>query len=206
MTGPLFGASLPPVPPASLRREWLPRAQQCHDKLRDLVPWERHASEAHGTPMPRREVWYSSQARPYVYNGQTYHPQPLQGDDEAAHILRWLLARVARAMVEAYGFEAAPNAVFLNLYGSGRDHIGWHADDVAVLGPPSRVVIGSLSLGARRRFLMRHNVSGHQVEWSLGDGDLLIMGPGSQSDWKHKIAKTSTSVQSRINLTFRRVF
>lgn len=203
--GPLFGA-LPAAPPVQLHRGWLPRAQACHDKLLQAIPWERHTSPTHGTAMPRRECWYSMQKRPYVYNGQTYRPHPLQAAGEDTRVLRWLLSTVNAVLVGAHGENAAANAVFCNHYRVGHHHISWHADDVAVLGPTDQVVIASLSVGGRRRFQLRHRGTQHTEEWSLGDGDLLVMGPRSQSDWVHRVAKTAKPVQSRINLTFRRVF
>ena len=47
------------------------------------------------------------------------------------------------------------NYCLLNRYRSGTDSMGWHADDEPEMGN----VIGSLSLGATRKFRIRHNVT-----------------------------------------------
>jgi alkylated DNA repair dioxygenase AlkB len=44
--------------------------------------------------------------------------------------------------------------VLLNLYRNGVDSMGWHSDDERELG--ERPVIASVSLGATRRFRLRH--------------------------------------------------
>jgi alkylated DNA repair dioxygenase AlkB len=42
----------------------------------------------------------------------------------------------------------------MNLYRDGQDSVGWHADNEPGLGPEP--VIASLSLGAVRRFQLKH--------------------------------------------------
>jgi alkylated DNA repair dioxygenase AlkB len=69
-------------------------------------------------------------------------------------------------------------------------------------------LICSLSLGASRRFAIRPRDRARraeQMEWSLGLGDVLVMYGDSQQDWEHAVLKTQTSVESRINITFRSV-
>jgi alkylated DNA repair dioxygenase AlkB len=64
-------------------------------------------------------------------------------------------------------------------------------------------VIASLSLGARRRFVLRHRSTGQRWAWDLGAGDLLVMSEESQSDYAHAVPKTTRPVGERLNLTFR---
>lgn len=45
------------------------------------------------------------------------------------------------------------NAVLANLYRDGHDHVPWHADDEASLGP--NPTIASISLGDSRNFELR---------------------------------------------------
>jgi alkylated DNA repair dioxygenase AlkB len=43
------------------------------------------------------------------------------------------------------------------------DSVGWHSDDERELGPErDDIAIASLSLGATRRFVMRHRASGER--------------------------------------------
>ena len=58
-----------------------------------------------------------------------------------------------KAVAEACAGQAF-NSVLLNLYRDGRDSVSWHADNEPGLG--RNPVIASISLGATRRFQMKH--------------------------------------------------
>ena len=108
-----------------------------------------------------------------------------------------LRERIERATGARY------NSVLANLYRDGNDSNGWHADDEASLGP--QPTIASLSLGATRRFLLRHRADGTTVELALEHGSLVVMAGLSQKCWKHTIPKERRVREPRINLTFRYV-
>jgi alkylated DNA repair dioxygenase AlkB len=79
--------------------------------------------------------------------------------------------------------------------------VGWHADNEPGLG--RNPVIASLSLGATRRFQLKHRQSGQRVAIDLTHGSCLIMGGATQHHWLHQVPKTARPVGPRINLTFR---
>ena len=79
--------------------------------------------------------------------------------------------------------------------------MGWHADDEPEMGN----VIGSLSLGATRKFRIRHNVIRKTQTFLAGHGTLIIMAGTMQQFWQHEIPKTKKEVGERINLTFRKI-
>eukprot|EP01084_Bolivina_argentea_P215253 365434_1 len=95
--------------------------------------------------------------------------------------------------------------VLINYYRDGSDYIGWHADKEARL--KCRNVIGSVSLGGPRKFMLRH------IEWKknkepkkeflLQSGCLIVMKDDTQKQWKHTVPKTKKPQNPRINLTFR---
>jgi alkylated DNA repair dioxygenase AlkB len=74
-------------------------------------------------------------------------------------------------------------------------------DDEPELGPEP--TIASVSLGDRRRFVLRHRVTRECWTWDLGAGDLLVMRDESQRDYAHAVPKTSRPIGPRMNLTFR---
>ena len=65
------------------------------------------------------------------------------------------------------------NSCLANLYRDGTDSMGFHSDDEPELGPEP--TIASISLGARRRFVLRHRATRERWTWELGAGDLLVM-------------------------------
>jgi alkylated DNA repair dioxygenase AlkB len=142
--------------------------------------------------VPRLISWHGDPGCRYRYSGQTYEPAP------------WTpgLARIRALLCARTGL--AWNAVLANYYRDGRDSVGWHADDERELGPTrDDVAIGSLSLGATRRFAMRHRASGERRSFDLTDGSLLLMRGTTQQHWRHALPKTAARVGPRLNLTFR---
>ena len=115
---------------------------------------------------------------------------------------RALAGRLGGAARPAAGeLAVAFNSCLANLYRDGSDSMGYHSDDEPELGPEP--TIASISLGARRRFVLRHRISREQWAWELGEGDLLVMRDESQRDYAHAVPKTSRPIGPRMNLTFR---
>lgn len=155
--------------------------------LRDTIHWEQ--SGRPGRLFPRLTAWYADPGTTYSYSGVTHHAIPWTPE---------LLAVKKRAEATA---GTTWNSLLLNLYRDGRDSIGFHADDEPELG--TNPVIGSISLGAERRFVLKHPASGETRELTLLHGSLLVMGGASQHHWRHGVPKTRKPVGPRINLTFR---
>jgi alkylated DNA repair dioxygenase AlkB len=96
------------------------------------------------------------------------------------------------------------NSVLLNLYRDGRDGVAWHSDDEPELGPSP--LIGSVSLGATRRFQFRLKSRKElRRELNLEHGSFLLMSGSTQRTWQHQVPKTSRRVEPRVNLTFRNI-
>jgi len=161
-------------------------------QLTETIDWRQDWITIYGRsmPQPRLTAWYGNPGKSYTYSGITMHPSPWT---------RTLLDLKAEA--EAVS-GVAFNSVLLNLYRDGNDSMGWHSDDEPELG--QNPVIGSLSLGGTRRFMLRHRAEKglkHQLE--LTSGSFLLMQGTTQHDWQHQIPKTKRPVPPRINLTFR---
>ncbi|HEX2395270.1 MAG TPA: alpha-ketoglutarate-dependent dioxygenase AlkB [Bacteroidales bacterium] len=96
------------------------------------------------------------------------------------------------------------NSVLLSLYRNGNDRVSWHADhekDWAV-----NPIIASLSLGATRRFDIKHKtVPGLEQKFELINGTLVIMMGAFQHHWLHQVPKQKKITEPRINLTFRKM-
>ena len=63
-------------------------------------------------------------------------------------------------------------------------------------------IIALVSLGERRRFLLRPHGGGSSSAFSLGRGDLLVAGGRTNRDWEHSVPKVSRA-GPRISLAFR---
>ena len=170
-------------------RGWVADADQLFAALRDEIAWEQHAVTLYGRtrPTPRLTAWMGDGA--YRYSGIVNDPAP------------WPQALVELRERLRHKLGVDLNSCLANLYRDGTDSMGYHSDDEPELGP--RPTIASISLGDRRRFVLRHRTTSERWSWHLGHGDLLVMRDESQSDYAHAVPKTSRQVGLRMNLTFR---
>lgn len=168
-------------------------ADALHSGLVDSLPWEQADLIVFGRKVsePRRSVWYAPTGMDYLYSNtrRTAHPMPA--------VLRALADRIEESTGAAY------NSVLANLYRDGNDRLGWHADNEECNGPEP--TIASVSLGAERRFDLRHNDTGETRSVLLPHGSLLVMSGPLQRHWKHQVPPARRLSSARINLTFRLV-
>lgn len=159
--------------------------------LHSKTPWEQNSIKLFGkeVPEPRLSTWHAEADLPYTYSGAPRTPHPWK---EPLSSLR-----AACETHTGYTF----NGALLNLYRTGQDAMGWHSDDEAMNGP--NPVIASVSLGAERRFDFRHKHTREVISVVLPHGSLLVMSGACQTNWHHRIAKTTREIEPRINITFR---
>ena len=109
-----------------------------------------------------------------------------------------ILERARRLLEERYG-EALPR-VSVGYYRDGRDSVAWHGDYVA--RRMESALVATISLGAPRPFVLRSRSSRHKLRWSLGFGDLFVMGGSCQRTWEHAVPKQKHAAP-RISVMFR---
>jgi alkylated DNA repair dioxygenase AlkB len=173
---------------------WLepPEASRLMEVLMAQTPWREETIKLFGREVkqPRLTAWYGDPHCAYTYSGLTLEP------------LAWTetLESLRQAVEKTAGCPF--NSVLLNLYRDGKDSMGWHSDDEPELG--ENPVIASISLGATRRFHLRHRAgSVAPLRIDLNPGSLLIMAGETQQHWQHRLPKTQKAIGPRINLTFR---
>lgn len=176
--------------------DWLQAAQAdaLFLSLRDSIQWETHRIRLFGRELdsPRLSSWIGDEGASYAYSGSRFEPRP------------WPLALVPiRERLEAE-LDERFNSVLANRYRSGSDYMGWHSDNEAALG--RKPVIASVSLGATRRFALKHrHRAGAGIVLELAPGSLLVMRGETQQHYRHALPRTARPVGERINLTFRRI-
>ena len=171
------------------------QAQQYFSELLADLAWQQDEVIVHGQyfKTERKVVWSGDENYPYQYSGMVkqalpWHPLLLQ-----------LKQQIGQMTGQQY------NSCFANLYANGTQAVGWHSDDEPALYADSQphTVIASLSLGATRKFRLKHKYQAEQVDLLLQTGQLIVMSGQTQLYWKHCIAKSSKIIDPRINLTFR---
>jgi alkylated DNA repair dioxygenase AlkB len=168
-------------------------AWRYHDALLANIPWKHDEAVIFGKHIitARKVAWYGDARYSYTYSGRT--KQALLWNEE-------LLA--LKALVEKLT-QTKFNSCLLNLYHDGNEGMAWHSDDEKSLGHNTTIV--SLSLGAERKFSLKHKRESHPVVVTLEHGSLLVMKDATQSHWLHSVPKSKRISIPRISLTFRTI-
>jgi alkylated DNA repair dioxygenase AlkB len=182
-------------PPVKYYPEFLPAvvADQLYEHCKQL-DWQHNKIRMLGKwiDLPRLEMMQGDSDYRYVYSGSV---------ELIAKPWTPMLHNI-RFNVEGTGFRY--QLVIGNYYRSGSDHIGWHSDNEKSMGVAP--AIASISLGGTRRFQLKpkdKTIKQESVTYDLAHGSLILMLPGCQENWVHRLCKTTKPVEERINLTFR---
>ncbi|MGM8887039.1 alpha-ketoglutarate-dependent dioxygenase AlkB family protein [Psychrobacter sp. 1U2] len=169
-----------------------------YDILLAELPWHSDVVTLFGKThvTARQIVWMGNNNTSYHYSGHTRQSVPWS--NSVFHVKHCIEKQLAKT-----GIEADFNSCLLNYYPSGAEGMGYHADDEKELGV--QPVIASLSLGATRKFVLKHKKTHDKVELYLESGQLIVMHGDTQTFWKHSITKTTKANEGRISLTFRRM-
>jgi alkylated DNA repair dioxygenase AlkB len=167
-----------------LRPEWMEGSGALLDRLVEAVPWraERRRMYDRIVDVPRLLCFYDE--------GEPL-PDPWLDD--------------ARALLDEHYAEELGEpfrTVGLALYRDGSDSVAWHGDTIGRASTEDTTV-AILSIGARRRFLLRPRGGGRATRHELGGGDLLVMGGSCQRTWEHAVPKTARPVGPRLSIQFR---
>ncbi len=166
-------------------------AMRAFNQIRDESQWEQPEITIFGNTVlePRLSTWHNELGEGYKYSGVMRRAQPFSKT----------LSDIRKRCSEVTNTPF--NSALVNFYRNGQDGVGWHSDNEACNGPEP--TIASVSLGATRRFDMRHRKTGETIKIQLESGSLLVMAGKSQQYWVHQVAKTKRVHEPRINLTFR---
>ena len=164
-------------------------------KLKTSIDWRQESIKMYGKvyPVPRETECYGDKGNNYAYSDINCNPSPWTPE-----LLE--LKNQIEAILPGEKF----NSVLLNRYRNGNDKVSWHSDDEKELG--INPTIASLSLGATRRFDLRHKTDKSKIfKLNLSSGSLLIMKGELQHFWEHQIPQQKLILEERINLTFRKI-
>ena len=169
-------------------------------KLLSDIKWER---VVHGGRELRKSAWYveGNCTCRYKYGSIESHPEGF-APNEFPEFLKDLSGMVR----EIFGYKDNPDACNLNLYETGDNVLGFHADNEALFrGKQGEAEIISLSLGSTRRFTLRDNFTKELYPIDIEEGDIVAMRKLTQRSHEHCVEKGSTdlNLEPRINLTFR---
>ena len=161
--------------------------------LLETIEWKNDEAIIYGKKYitKRKVAWYGDQPYEYAYS------------NTIKTALSWTKELLdLKNIVEKESGEQY-NSCLLNLYHNGDEGMAWHSDAEKDL--KKNGAIGSLSLGAARKFSFKHKETKEVVSLLLEHGSLLVMKDATQTNWLHKLPPTKKVYQARINLTFRTI-
>jgi alkylated DNA repair dioxygenase AlkB len=167
------------------------------NQLLNEIPWQHDEVMMFGKKIitKRMTAWYGDEGCSYVYSNIKRNPLPWTN----------LLLEIKKSVEEKAKTQF--NSCLLNLYHDGSESMAYHSDDEPMLAKNG--AIASVSFGAERRFLFRHNRYKENqipvVELILNHGSLLLMQGEIQNNWKHALPASAKIKSPRINLTFRTI-
>jgi len=179
-----------------VQRGWLAGSGALFAGLAERVPWraERRRMYDRTVDVPRLLCFYGEDAE---------LPDPV-------------LAACRDRLSEHYQAELGEpfRTAGLCLYRDGRDSVAWHGDTIG-RGSTEDTMVAIVSLGTARPLLLRPRTgasvgtgtgSGDNdgtLRYSLGHGDLIVMGGSCQRTWEHAVPKSARTTGPRISIQFR---
>ena len=168
------------------RPGWVQGSDSVLDVLLHDVPWvaERRRMYDRVVDVPRLIAWY---------DGGAALPHPVLAD--------------ARAALSAY-YRPELGEPFVTagmcLYRDGRDSVAWHGDTIG-RSATHDTLVAIVSFGAPRTLALRPRagVPGRTHHFSLGHGDLVVMGGSCQRTWEHAVPKTAAALGPRVSVQLR---
>ncbi len=157
---------------------WLHAHGELFDELLHDAPWQQRTR--------------------HMYDALVLEPRMVAWWDLAA-ALPARLEEIRTTLSSRYAVRI--DSTLVNLYRDGRDSVAWHGDTVRKrLAHP---LVFTVSLGHRRRFLVRPRGGRTVLELRPGEGDLVVMGGRMQHDYEHTVPKELRVSGARMSITMR---
>ena len=163
---------------------WVEGSDQVLEVLLGDIGWREDRRQMYDreVAVPRLLRWYGG--------GETL-PHPTLAD--------------ARSQLNAhYGPELGEPFVTAGmcLYRDGRDSVAWHGDRIG-RSRTEDTMVAIASFGSPRPLMLRPVGGGESLRFTLGHGDLVVMGGSCQRTWEHCIPKTTKAVGPRVSVQYR---
>ena len=142
--------------------------------------------------------------RRQMYEREVVTPRLLRFFSEVESLPDVVLDNARDVLTERYRGELGEpfTTAGMCLYRDGRDSVAWHGDRIG-RGNASDTMVAIVSVGSPRTLALRPRDGGTSLRFTLGHGDLLVMGGTCQRTWDHAIPKMTGLVGPRISIQFR---
>lgn len=162
---------------------WASEPDGVFDTLRTEVPWRAESRQ-----MYDRFVAVPRLLHTYLQGEPLPHPD---------------LVRMREQLSAHYAAELHEPFVSAGCcyYRDGNDSVAWHGDTIG-RGATHDTMVAILSLGETRKLALRPRGGGSSRYFTMGHGDLVVMGGSCQRTWEHAVPKAARP-GPRISVQFR---
>lgn len=170
-------------------------SQSYYKTLHQTVPWEK-------TPKINRWVALFEEEPANAYKYRDAPDSKSSKSISSCPTIATVKSRVEELYTAKTGRKVEFNTCLANMYETGDQRIGWHADREEI---GRDTPIASVSLGATRSFLVRHKLHGvaDRATVAMTSGSVMFMENVCQKEYLHSVPKETDVTEGRINLTFR---
>lgn len=166
-----------------LRPRWVLDADEIFERMLSEVPWR-----AERRPMYDRVVDVPRLVSTYAEGEALPHPTLVAARDALSAYYRPELGEPFVTAGCCY-------------YRDGHDSVAWHGDRIG-RGRVADTMVAIVSLGDPRRLALRPRGGGPSTGFTMGHGDLLVMGGSCQRTWDHAVPKVAHA-GPRMSVQFR---
>ncbi|GAB3786093.1 alpha-ketoglutarate-dependent dioxygenase AlkB [Nocardioides pacificus] len=167
-----------------VRRDWVAGADELFEALVHEVPWRAERRE-----MYDRVVDVPRLIHTYGIGAPLPHPVLDEARDALSDYYRPELGEPFLTAGCCY-------------YRDGRDSVAWHGDTFG-RGRTQDTMVAIISVGDPRRLTLRpRGGGGGSTGFTMGHGDLLVMGGSCQRTWEHAVPKVAHA-GPRLSVQFR---
>lgn len=166
-----------------VRPNWVSGADEVLTRLLDDVPWRAERRQMYDAVVDVPRLVHT-----YAVDEHLPHP---------------ILTAAREALSAHYRPELREPFVTAGCcyYRDGGDSVAWHGDRIG-RGGTHDTMVAIVSFGDPRKLLLRPDGGGSSVAFTMGHGDLLVMGGSCQRTWEHSVPKTAHS-GPRVSVQFR---
>ena len=184
-------------------------------EISDIDDW-KITTKYDGKTLQRKQKWYQTENKSFGKNWIHEYSQ-WKSNNYSEYLLEFqdLIQRQINNTINSIGdpniIEPRFNSLLLNYYDNGNNFIAPHKDDINSFG--DKPTIALLSIGAPRTFKLEKTLpdclkidkrNKHMGrDYVLTDNSMLIMAGGSQTYFRHSVARETHITEPRCSITLR---
>jgi alkylated DNA repair dioxygenase AlkB len=180
--------------------DWLSGHNQILSEMIETCDWQTHRRQMYDRVVAVPRLIAACPGRDEVFRFDQSEVSVLPSRAPKRRVIAAAERMGALSALLSHRYGRTLSSVTLGYYRDGSDSVAYHGDKLGVLRRDTVVAI--VSVGARRRFLLRPVGERTTHTFHFGGGDLLVMGGTCQEAFEHALPKMKEA-GPRVAIMFR---